>query len=118
MAKKPDLRVRHMLDAISAIQKYTAGKSLEEFREDDLVRSLVERKLEIISEAARHIPENVLSKYPQIPWKSIKGIGNVLRHEYHEVLPAALWAVVEKDLAPLNEAVLTILENSTKKEFR
>ena len=94
-----------ILEAIDGIEKHTAGKSLEDFKEDWLLRLAVQRALEIISEASRHLPEELLALAPDVPWKQIHGIGNVLRHEYHKIADDVIWAVLERHLEQLAAAI-------------
>ena len=62
-----------------------ANVSLEVFQTDIRKRCLVERALEIISEASRRLPEDLKARHPSIPWPKVAGIGNVLRHDYEHV---------------------------------
>ncbi|WP_084833668.1 HepT-like ribonuclease domain-containing protein [Mesorhizobium sp. L48C026A00] len=77
-----------IMAALDGISTATTGKTLDDFRDDWLLRHGVERGIEIISEATRHIPDDLLALAPEIPWKQIRGIGNVLRHEYHKTSDA------------------------------
>ncbi|WP_244564179.1 HepT-like ribonuclease domain-containing protein [Rhizobium sp. RU36D] len=97
-----------MLEAIDGIAAHTAGKSLAEFEQDWLLRLATQRALEIISEASRHIPEDLLSRAPDVPWKQIRGIGNILRHEYHRIADEVVWTVITENLAPLRAAIEVI----------
>lgn len=101
------------LDGISAA---TEGRSIEDFRQNWLLRRGVERGIEIISEAARHLPDELLETAPDIPWKRIRGIGNVLRHEYHKTSDTILWAVVVDSLPPLREAIEKLLVSIERSE--
>ena len=71
-------------------------------------RQLVERNLEIISEASRRIPDRLKATEPDVPWQEIAGIGNVLRHDYGVVRPDILWGVRTNRLAALKAAVQRI----------
>ena len=108
MEKDPAIYVRHILEAIANIEADIAGYDFEMFRADRRTRQLVERNLEILSEASRHLPNEYKEREVQIPWRAIAGIGNVLRHDYHETYPTVLWDTCEKDLKPLKDAVLRI----------
>lgn len=108
MAKLPTVYVRHILEAIANIESDTAGCDFERFRTDRRTRQLVERNLEILSEASRRLPEELKQAEEQIPWRAIAGIGNILRHEYHDTYPTVLWEVCVRDLRPLKEAVQRI----------
>jgi uncharacterized protein with HEPN domain len=108
MEKDAAIYVRHILEAITNIETDIAGYDFEKFRADRRTRQLVERNLEILSEASRRLPEELKLDEARIPWRVIAGIGNVLRHDYHEAYPTVLWDTCQKDLKPLKEAVLRI----------
>lgn len=65
-------------EALDGIEAATNGKTADDFATDWLLRRGVERGIEIISEAARHIPNDLLEAAPEVPWKQIRGIGNIL----------------------------------------
>ena len=74
-------RIYDMLKAIESIESMQARLSLD----SSLLQMTtmgVERAIEIISEASRHIPDDMKATAPEIPWRQIAGIGNVLRHDY------------------------------------
>lgn len=102
-------------EALDGISRATEGKSFEEYRSDWLLRRGVERAIEIISEATRHIPDERLSEHPTIPWAQIRGVGNVLRHEYHRVADAIIWSVVTEHLPPLQAAIRDLREKESNK---
>ena len=58
----------------------TAGYDFEKFRKDRRARQLVERNLEILSEASRRLPKELKDLAAHIPWRAVAGIGNILRH--------------------------------------
>jgi uncharacterized protein with HEPN domain len=94
-----------ILKAIDGIQSAIKEKTFDDFEQDWLLNHGVQRGLEIISEASHHLPAELKSEQPQIRWASIAGIGNVLRHRYHEVSNDIIWKVVQDDLPPLRIAV-------------
>jgi uncharacterized protein with HEPN domain len=100
-----------MLEAIEGIETHTAGKSLVDFQGDWLLRLAVQRALEIISEASRHLPDELLSHAPDVPWKKIRGIGNVLRHDYHKIADDVIWVVVVENIGPLKTAINLIRQH-------
>jgi uncharacterized protein with HEPN domain len=61
-------------------------------------RWLVERGVEILSEASRHLPDGVKARHPEIPWRKVAGIGNILRHSYERIAPDILWKLALDDL--------------------
>jgi uncharacterized protein with HEPN domain len=93
-----------IVEAIALIRADMTGVTLEAFETDRRKRWLVERGIEIISEASRRLPAEMKSRHPHIPWPKVAAIGNVLRHEYQDVAHDVLWHVVHDNLSPL-EAV-------------
>lgn len=108
MDKDPGIYIRHILEAIANIETDTAEHDFERFRLDRRARQLVERNLEILSEASRRLPNHLKEQEAHIPWRAIAGIGNVLRHDYHDTYPTVLWDTCKKDLTPLKDAALRI----------
>jgi uncharacterized protein with HEPN domain len=101
--KSPAPRLQDIADAIEHTQSVMEGVSIDAFEGDLTRRRTVERNIEIISEASRRLPDDLKNRYPEIPWKDIASIGNVLRHDYEKVIPDALWRVVRDDLPTLEK---------------
>jgi uncharacterized protein with HEPN domain len=110
MAKRsPRERLLDIADCIAKIERFLAGQSYEVFRTNALIHDAVVRNLEIISEASRHVPEEVKAKEPGIPWREIRDFGNVLRHTYEGVNDPILWKTIQNDLPALSAAVHRLL---------
>ncbi|MCE2403411.1 DUF86 domain-containing protein [Candidatus Poribacteria bacterium] len=105
MSKDPALSADQIPEAIKNIYADIEGKDLEDFRADRRTRQLVERNLEILSEASRRLPDEFKRRESDIPWRNIAGIGNVLRHDYYKSNPEILWEICRKDLRNLQKAV-------------
>jgi len=97
--------LQEMLTAINGIEMAIAGKNFADFQREWLLRHGVQRGIEIISEASRHLPAALLARYPEIPWDQVKGIGSILRHEYHRISDKVIWVVAVERLSPLKAAV-------------
>lgn len=108
--KDPTIRMDHMLQAIVGIREAMNNRSITELSGDWVRRSAVERGFEIISEASRHIPEELKATEPEIPWKDIAGIGNILRHDYDGAQLAILYDASLSDLPPLEAALARMKE--------
>jgi uncharacterized protein with HEPN domain len=102
-------RLEDILEAIALIGAYTSGKTQHDYAAERMLRDAVERNIERISEASRHIPKSVKAKHPEIPWRKIAGIGNILRHAYPIVDDSLIWEVVIQELPPLRAAVEQML---------
>jgi uncharacterized protein with HEPN domain len=86
-------------------------KRSPEFREFErswLLRSAVERGIEVISEASRHLSRDLKAQHKDVRWKDIAGIGNILRHDYQRVEASIIWKAVKDDLPSLKEAPLAL----------
>ena len=101
MPKSYAPRLSDMIEAIERIRAIVAVGDAASFEAGWREKWLVERGLEIVSEASRHLPEGLKSRHPQIPWKKVAGIGNVLRHDYGDVAAPILWKLAVSDLAAL-----------------
>ncbi|WP_312862091.1 HepT-like ribonuclease domain-containing protein [Rhizobium sp. P32RR-XVIII] len=97
-----------IIETIALIENAVQGKTRDDFGRDRLLGLGIQRAIEIISEASRHIPDELLQHAPEIPWRSIRGIGNILRHEYHHIADDVIWDVVLYDLPPLKAAVQSL----------
>lgn len=92
-----------MIEAIDRIRQILTGASLDEFQGDWRRQWLVARGLEIVSEASRHLPDDLKARHPEIPWRKVAGIGNVLRHDYEAVSAPLIWKLVADDLSALEK---------------
>jgi len=93
-------------------QEFAEGYSLETFSRDRRTFYAVTRCLEIVSEAARHLPEAVRTRHPDLPWRAIMDAGNVYRHSYDSVAEELVWNTVQNSLTPLLLAVDSELRGS------
>jgi uncharacterized protein with HEPN domain len=91
-------RLADIVEAIERIRFILNGVSLEAFEQDWEKRWLVERGIEILSEASRHLPDDLKMRRPNIPWSKVAGIGNILRHDYSHIAPDVLWKLTQDDL--------------------
>ena len=94
-------RLWDMLDAAKNILEFIKDRNYEEFLNDRMLKSAVERNLEIIGEAARNVSIESRERSPEIPWKSIIGLRNVIAHEYGEILYERLWIICNRELMEL-----------------
>lgn len=82
-----------MLRAATKIQEFISGKTFHAYSRDEILQSAVERKVEIIGEAARAVSYEFKGKHPEIPWHGIIAQRHFLAHEYGEILQEKLWRV-------------------------
>jgi uncharacterized protein with HEPN domain len=68
----------------------------------------LQRALEVVSEATRRLPDELKAARPEIHWRSIAAIGNILRHEYHTISDRVVWNAVQQDFPKLKTAIEAI----------
>jgi uncharacterized protein with HEPN domain len=104
-------RVRDILAALRAIADYTDGMTYASFVTDGRTMDAVVRNLMTMGESIRWIPEPVLDAHPDVPWRLMRGVRNVVVHEYFGVDPSILWETVRADLPPLIARLEAVLES-------
>ena len=90
-----------MLSYARGIVRETADKSWEEYRADENLRLAVERRVEIIGEAASHVSDLFRAAHPEIPWRSIVAQRNVLAHAYGEIDDRRIWELIGSHMVAL-----------------
>lgn len=109
MKRRDRDRLQDILKAADLVASFTTDFTLDRFLGDALVQSAVLRQLQIVGEATRHVSETFKVQHPDIPWREIVGMRNVIVHGYNEVELEVVWSVVEKFLPETAEKVATAL---------
>lgn len=110
---KTDLAyLRHIMDSIAKIESYYATVQKEEFMTVSHWQDAIIRNLEIIGEATKQLSKPLKEQYPDIPWRNIAGLRDVLIHNYMGVDLESVWNVIENDLPSLKEQLGRIITNS------
>jgi uncharacterized protein with HEPN domain len=105
LSNRARLALTEICDNIRLAEQFAAGLSVEALRADRRTFYALIRCLEIISEAARRLPQSLRNRHPELPWRAIMGAGNVYRHDYDNVAEEIVWRTVQNNLAPLLAAV-------------
>lgn len=110
---KRDFRIYldDILESIEIIQEYTKGKVKEDFNSNVPLQDAVLRRLEIIGEAAKHIPSGIREKYAEVPWKKIAGARDIFAHEYFGVNLERVWKTIKEDIIPFKKQIQKILKD-------
>jgi len=108
--RDPIIYLKDILKAIEAIERFTESIDFEAFSRDDMRSSAVIRKFEIIGEAAKHIPDSIKQKYPDVPWKGMAGFRDRLIHFYFGVKYDLVWETIQVELPKLKLRLKQILE--------
>lgn len=99
--RTPGLYLEDILGAIKKIEQFTQGMAFEQFEKDDKTVFAVTRALEIIGEAAKWMPSEVVERYPDVPWERMISMRNKVTHEYFGIDTEILWQTICEDLPPL-----------------
>jgi len=113
--KDPRVRIAHILDSIDAVESYLGSMTLETFTRDAKTQDAVTRRLEIIGEAVKslvNLAPDLLAGYPDVPWKSIKGMREKLAHDYDTVSVTILWNTVTRELPLLKKTVRILIQEA------
>lgn len=97
--------LQDILDAVAAIEQFTAGIEFEAFSQNLEKVFAVSRAIEIIGEAVKRIPASVKSQYPDIPWRDIAGMRDKLIHDYFNMDVAIIWEAVQEDIPQLKTTI-------------
>lgn len=112
MQRSLRLRLNDILSAIDGAADTIGGAQFETFQTVYHLPRTIERCIEIVSEATRHIPDELKARHSEIPWQQIAGIGNVLRHDYDLVDDHITWDVATVHFPRLKSAVLEMLKSA------
>jgi uncharacterized protein with HEPN domain len=117
LSRSWQLFLRDMVEAAQKVSRYTSGRDLASFTGDEMAYDATVRNLEILGEAAKNIPEEIRQRYPEIDWRGIAGLRDVVAHAYFALDDTTLWKIVRTDmprlLTSLNEVSLEALPEST-----
>lgn len=95
------LRIQDIINAAHSISDYSAEITFDEFRKNTVLIKAILYDLVVIGEAAIHIPTEVKSRYPQIPWRLMGDMRNIIAHEYFQVDLKIIWNTIQNNLPSL-----------------
>jgi len=107
------LYLNDILTAIDSIEEFVAGMDLETFQGDDKSSSAVMRKLEIIGEATKQIPDEIREKHANIPWKEMAGMRDKLIHFYFGIDYQLVWKAIKERLPQIRPEIQIILKDES-----
>ena len=106
MKKDAKIFVEHILECIDLIEEYVKDKTEDDFLRSVQLQDSVIRRIEIIGEAVKQMPDEAEEKYPEIPWKKIASMQDLLIHEYFGIDLKLTWEVITKDIPDLRVKML------------
>ncbi|MCY7359480.1 MAG: DUF86 domain-containing protein [Rudanella sp.] len=103
-------RIEHAIEAITEIEQYIADQTFDSFLANSMMRFACVKQLEIIGEACNHIDVETRNAHPDVEWRKIVGLRNLLIHEYFGVDATLAWDIVQNNLPELKDQLLVVLE--------
>ena len=110
--RKPDVYLQDILESIEHIQRFLDGASEDEFYNNVEKQDAVLRRLEIIGEAVKHLPDEIREDHPDVPWRQIAGMRDIIIHEYFGITLEMVWVVATEDILDLKKKVEEIIESN------
>jgi uncharacterized protein with HEPN domain len=109
MRKDPNVYLSHIMHSIYAIENYLQGVSKEEFLNSEEKQDLISRRLEIIGEAVKQLPEDFKQDHEEVPWRDIGDMRNVLIHVYFDVDYTIVWKTATELVPQLKKQIENLL---------
>lgn len=104
------LFIKDIADCINKIEEFVGNISFSEFVKDDKTSSAVVRKLEIIGEAAKNVPEHIRQKHKNIPWKDMARMRDKIIHFYFGIDYEIVWKVIKERLPKIKQQIKNVLK--------
>lgn len=111
-------RLTDIVEAIERIRHIVGNLTFEAFEADYEKQWAVQRGIEILSEASRHLTDELKLRHPDIPWRKVAGVGNVLRHDYGDIAAPVIWGIVQDELAGLDRVCRGELAADRSREWK
>lgn len=110
MKKDPTIFLKHILESIEHIESYVKDLEEKDFMESEEKQDSTIRRLEIIGEAVKNLPQNFRKKYPEIAWNKAMATRNILIHHYFGIELDIVWDTVTQSLPVFKKQIQELLK--------
>ncbi len=109
--KIPTVFLEYIVESIEIIEGYCLGVDEKKFMSDQKLQDAVVRRIEIIGEAAKNVPDDFRGAYPEVPWKKMSGTRDKITHHYFGIDLELTFRIVQEELPKLKKQIKEILKN-------
>ena len=108
MKKDPVVFVTHIIDSIQLIESYMEGRTEADLMESTGLQDKIIRRIQVIGEAVKNLPDDLKRNHPEVPWRDITGMRDIVIHQYFGIDLEFVWNVVTRDIPDLKPKILRI----------
>lgn len=116
MKRDVAMYIRDILENMELARDFVKDMNYEGFVADLKTNHAVIRCIEVMGEAAKHVPEDTREKYPEIPWKDIAGMRDRIIHLYFRVSLEKVWLVLKEDIPKIKPLMQKVLDDTEKEK--
>ncbi|MCU0633125.1 MAG: DUF86 domain-containing protein [Methanolinea sp.] len=109
--REPGLFLYDMVTAVDKILDYTHSLALQDLLKNELVKDAVLRNIQVLGDGAKEIPPELKASHPEIDWKGITGLRDIITHQYFRVDWDIIWITIKEDLPSLSISLHHLLES-------
>ena len=106
------LYLEDIKQAIVSIETYSRGLNFDKLKKDKMIIDAIIRNMEIIGEASKNIPSDIKKDNPEVEWKKIAGLRDILAHEYFAVDLKVLWDIISNKLPAFKKEISNLLKKN------